>query len=578
MNKFALLALLFTVSLFGENNEAVKGKMCADLDAIKGIFQTQYAPTEWKQTYGGWILEEKIENAKDQVRNTDSISIKDYQRILHEFFQSTQDFHVSISFYSTESANLPFLLKSAQNRYFITGLTRDAFPRSPIEIGDEIKSFNGRPIAEVLNEFRKEELKRGDSLSDLSVAEMFFTKRSGSQGHLIPDGNVSLGVRHKGERKDSFYSINWNYSAERIKNISLGSNLGTTQMYALSNIMEPIKALGPKQKTPLGMSKVFKKSMLSPYYKPLSTTQVFDAAGEGLGSRNSFVPALGKKIWTSHPDSDFHAYLFETPDRHRYGYIRIPHFDASTYEFEQFKELVQRLEEESEALIIDQINNPGGSVFYMYALLSTLTDKPLTVPNHRIALTQKEIAFGLSALSDFESASSEEDAIDLLGDSLDGLPITMDTVNKISDYFHFLQSQWNLGITFTSPFPLYGFYEIHPDYEVRYTKPIMVLINQMDFSCADFFPSILQDNKRATLLGTTTGGAGGFVLTAKYPNLFGVEEMSYTGSIAYRDDNNPIENLGVKPDIEYRLTVEDLTSCYEPFKAKILESVKKLKR
>lgn len=578
MNKLALCALLFTVSLFGENNEGAKARMCADLDTIKGIFQTQYAPSEWKQSYGGWNLEDEIEIAKDHVRNTDGISVKDYQRILRDFFQTTQDFHVSVSFFSTESATLPFLIKSSQNRYFIVGLNREAFPRCPIEIGDEITSFNGRPIAEVFAEFRNEELKRGDSLSDQSVAEMFFTRRSGSQGHLVPEGDVLLGVRHKGKKAESVYSINWNYRPERIRNITLGQPQASQSLYAMSNIFDPVKALAPKRKSPLNQSEIFKKSMLSPYYKPLAATHVFDAAGEGLGNRNSFVPALGKKIWSSHPDSDFHAYLFETPDRHRYGYIRIPHFDASTYEFDQFKELIKRLEAESEALIIDQINNPGGSVFYMYALLSTLTQKPLSVPHHRISLTQKEIAFGQETLSDFESVSSDEDAMEILGGDLDGLPATMDTVSKISDYFRFIDSQWNLGISFTAPFPLWGMYEIHPDYDVRYTKPILVLINQMDFSCADFFPSILQDNKRATLLGTKTGGAGGFVLKATYPNLFGMEEMSYTGSIAYRSDNNPIENLGVSPDIEYRLTVEDLTSCYEPFKAKILESVKKLKR
>lgn len=574
MNKLTFCALLLTVSLFGENNEGAKDRMCADLDTIKGIFQTQYAPAEWKQSYAGWDLDEKIEIAKDQVRGQAAISVKDYQCILREFFQSTQDFHVKISFHSTEAASLPFLLKSAQNRYFIAGITRDAFPKSPIEIGDEITSFNGRPIAEVLEEFRKEELKCGDTLSDHSVAEIFFTKRSGAQGIHVPQGDVALGVRHKGKKTESIYTISWKHIPERIRNIVLDA----PHACALSHIIEPVKAVAARQKVPVSQSQTFKKSMLSPYYKPLSVTHVLDAAGEGIGNRNSFVPALGKKIWSSHPDSDFHAYLFETPDRHRYGYIRIPHFDASVFEFEQFKELVRRFEKESEALIIDQINNPGGSVFYMYAMLSVLTKTPLAVPMHRISLTQKEVAFGQSALSDFESISCDESAMEILGDSLDGLTVTMDTVNKISNYFHFLESQWNLGINFTSPYPLYGMFEIQPNEEVRYTKPIMVLINQMDFSCADFFPTILKDNKRATLFGAKTGGAGGFVLTATYPNLLGVEDMSYTGSIAYRSDNNPIENLGVSPDIDYRLTVEDLTSCYEPLKAKILESVKSLKR
>ena len=575
MNKLVFLSLMLAIPLFGENEEGLKAKMCRDLDSIKGIFEAQYAPAEWKQSYGGWVLEDRIESAKDEVRNACDITVKDYQCILRDFFQSTQDFHVGISFYSTESASLPFLIKSAQNRYFIVGVKREAFPRSPIEVGDEIISFNGKPIQKVIEEFRIMDLRRGDLPADRIMAEKIFTHRSGSQGYVVPQGNVLLGVKHKGKKSETIYSIDWNYQPERIKNID---PVKPQNKIALACVMEPIEFLNLKQKQPLKQFASVKKSMLSPYAKTLALSNVIDSAGEGIGSRNSFVPALGKKIWSSHPDSDFHAYLFETPDRHRYGYIRIPHYDASTYEFQQFQELIKRFEKESEALIIDQLNNPGGSMFYMYALLSTLTKTPLTVPLHRISLTQKEAAYGREVVEELESISTDQEAVEIIGDSFDGLFVTMDTVRSVAEYFRFIGNQWDLGIRFTSPYPLYGLHKINPNPDVRYTKPILVLINPMDFSCADFFPSILQDNKRATLLGSTTGGAGGFVLQASYPNLFGVEEMSYTGSIAYRPNNTPIENLGVSPDIQYDITVEDITSSYEPFKAKILESIKKLKR
>jgi hypothetical protein len=39
-----------------------------------------------------------------------------------------------------------------------------------------------------------------------------------------------------------------------------------------------------------------------------------------------------------------------------------------------------------------------------------------------------------------------------------------------------------------------------------YTKKIVVLINELDFSAAEFLAAILQDNKRATLFGESTGG------------------------------------------------------------------------
>ncbi len=52
-----------------------------------------------------------------------------------------------------------------------------------------------------------------------------------------------------------------------------------------------------------------------------------------------------------------------------------------------------------------------------------------------------------------------------------------------------------------------------------------MLINEMDMSCADFMPAILQDNKRATLFGSRTAGAGGHVLSFNFPNIHGIADF-----------------------------------------------------
>lgn len=53
-----------------------------------------------------------------------------------------------------------------------------------------------------------------------------------------------------------------------------------------------------------------------------------------------------------------------------------------------FRELITHFQKETDALFIDQVNNPGGSVFYRYALASILSDYPLTMTQHRLRLTQ----------------------------------------------------------------------------------------------------------------------------------------------------------------------------------------------
>src|SRR5262249_51204751 len=46
---------------------------------------------------------------------------------------------------------------------------------------------------------------------------------------------------------------------------------------------------------------------------------------------------------------------------------------------------------------------------------------------------------------------------------------------------------------------------------VVYTKPIIVLIDEFSISAADIFPSMIQDNGRALLVGTRSSGGGGSV-------------------------------------------------------------------
>ena len=162
----------------------------------------------------------------------------------------------------------------------------------------------------------------------------------------------------------------------------------------------------------------------------------------------------------------------------------------------------------------------------------------------------------------------------LLGDSVAGYPVNYELIRSVGNYYKFILSQWTEGKTFTDPFYLLGVDKIHSNrHHCAYTKPILLLVNELDFSGADFLPAILQDNKRVLILGTKTAGAGGLVIQNRYPSIFGLEGYTYTASIAERRDGDPIENLGVTPDIIYNITADDIQFGFNGYSQAIHEAI-----
>ena len=86
---------------------------------------------------------------------------------------------------------------------------------------------------------------------------------------------------------------------------------------------------------------------------------------------------------------------------------------------------------------------------------------------------------------------------------------------------------------------------------------MIVLIDEFSISAADIFPSMIQDNARAPLVGMRTSGGGGSV--SGWPTGFYSESYRHdTNTLVVR--KNPIvtadlptapyvENIGARPDI-----------------------------
>ncbi len=555
-------------SPFGES--PTKRRVLSDLESIRNMFEVKYAPAEWKGEFAGWDLDLAIAEAKDKVRNISDPSLKECQVIIRDFFNSMRDYHVGVSFYSTESASLPFLVKGAENRFFVCEIDHCQVSRKEfaLDVGDEIITFDGRPIHDVIDELRIAEFGSNTYETDMALAEMLLTNRHGACANFIPRGPVVVTGKKKWSGEEVSVELTWDYNPEKVQDYS---KIGVSTAFDVS----------PKEwkndfQTAVKKSQFFEKFMVFHQWDRSYVGASTQLSKHSLGSRSSYLPPLGKKKWKSGSGRIFDAYVFRTDSGKMIGYVRIPHYNADIEELEEFGQIMNYFESRTDALVIDQLNNPGGSVNYLYALASIFTDKPIYPPKHHISMTQKEVHTAISMLPNLEQVKNDRTAREILGDEMEGYPVDYEFVRLTKQFCYFLIDQWNQGKLYTDPTHLFGVDQIKPHPDYRYTKPVLLLINSLDFSGGDFFPAILKDNKLATIMGTRTAGAGGYVLKASFPNLSGVKKFTMTGSLAERFNKEPIENLGVQPDILYELTVEDLQGGYYQYADAIVEVVESL--
>ncbi|MGK5087066.1 protease-like activity factor CPAF [Bdellovibrionota bacterium FG-2] len=543
-----LFAIALTFASFQAHNQAHASDSLNDdvttyLYGMKSVYRTQYAPAAWKKQFASYDLDTEFKNAIDAVQSRPELSLADSRTIFKNFIYAMKDYHTSISFVTTEAATLPLTVRGTDKNLYLVNIDRAKLPQStfPFSEGDELISVNGKSALAELAALQAE-TPANVPATDKALAEATFFRRRASRGIQVPQGPVTLGIKRNGANEVSLIEMIWDYTPEKI---APRHNLVSSALSARHGLFHP---------------------QMNAQLSAISNAETpFD-----LGARKPCTPTLGKKIWQSSIDDFYHAYIFQTPERKLVGYIRISSYEQEDYDLaiEEFAKTMELFESTTDAMVIDQINNPGGSVFYLYALASMLSPAPLKTPLHRMSVTQADVAEALDIIGKLANVKTDAEAQTLFKGELNGYPASYEFARFYLSYAQFIVSEWTAGRKLTHPYWIGGVDHINPS-QSHYTKPILFLTNHLDFSGGDFLPAILQDNKRVTVMGSQTAGAGGYVYDVQIPNNLGIDSFRVTASIAERVDGNPIENLGVKPDVLYEMTSEDFTQGFAPYAAAI---------
>lgn len=214
--------------------------MIQDLEVAKYFFENNYAPKEWKKERFGWTLDEEFEKAKNRILQEKPLLSKDYHKIFKDFLNSTRDYHVGFSFYSTEMSIFPLLeIKSIDGHYYISSKEefselKDIFNNidgifepdpfdetlaemnnfSEIEVGDELIAFNGISIDEVINKLIEEELTGEKTPTNYALAQKMLFDRMASYGMSVSKGNFQMTLKKQTSEATYTCTLPWIHFSE----------------------------------------------------------------------------------------------------------------------------------------------------------------------------------------------------------------------------------------------------------------------------------------------------------------------------------------------------------------------------
>jgi len=491
----------------------------ADIVQLGSLVRSQYAPLELK----GKQIDVRLPDLLKKYQGlAEKLSNEEFYYLLNQLVAEFQDAHFKSTVQTDHKSTLGFVTDVVGNEVVIETTSLPPFI-FPFTRGDVVVSIDGVPAMDAVKELEKY-VGVTNPLSRRRLAAFQLTSRSATTVP-VKTGKSTVVLLSRKQGKSIELELDWIESGTPLEAFEKewSGDARPLQGMEYQNLSaEDIFADYPK------LEKGFMCNTLTRFRPP-----------------NGAVPLLV---------SPFVAYTHDSP-KGKIGYLRIPHFNwgkDSETRLKQYEWAIYQLEKQTEGLVVDATHNCGGALSTLEEMLKMFAVKPFNGLQFEFLATRSEM-LTVKGWMDNEATKTT-----LQGEGLVGILDAITTAYKKGDRLS-AKTTWN------------GKRELLPA-SIRYTKPMIVLTDEVSASGGDAFPAMIQGTGRGLVMGTRSMGAGGHVVAAA-PLQYSGNEVRITKSLFYHPNGKEIEGLGVTPDIIYETTIEDYTSGYVPYQVKVFEEL-----
>jgi C-terminal processing protease CtpA/Prc len=607
----------------------------ADMKWMFSVFDENYAPLEYKAKRYGFNYEElktKYLNLATATGTND-----EFYHVMKRFVAEFKDAHTSASLsdggYPNRSkiAYLGFSGKRNGDTFVVTEVLptlKKAGSHFPIHEGDEITELDGKPLTQWINENSINLENLGQPNSNLTFhMNRLFTRVSLSQ-ELPKEPSAILTVKKRGlmdllvkrlrdEVGDQF-DIALPGQEDNVKRVTVPwivkdsydfkkeqkeASKGKPSMEAEDSDEEAsdsayfaIKDPGDGALSFFGFrnfdgsfpnsawfSRQFfqrsRSAFLDSFYMPNQiegwTSEVsVDERGRPVAAvqtpleKFKKLRSIPKDVrWITSDQAIFPTYVAQENDGEEERLVATMYLDTfspkgkSEDVIKEFKDTLEHLAFYGVGdLVIDLVNNGGGSLELGMKLAQALSAEKIEMPGIQFRTSQ-------SWINQFESESLEAPS---------------DAERELARRVYTqLTEEHKKGVKLSTPVnaDILVPFELQPNEDLEGKFNIVLMVNEMCASMCDIFAAILQDNHMARVVGSTTMGAGGNVVTHyEAPNSH--LALRQTESLIIRrvmkkgkvELAQYIENNGVQPDVEVNVS-ETTEGRYSRLRTKAVEAL-----